>query len=202
MRSFLHLIALPFTLLPDLTEFGLCLFHFNVSMFFNNLPGTYLSKFVIFQMSCLKEQLCSFLLPDDSSTLTSSSDEDTFSHSETSLSDDEMLVHMSYPHHHRALLTRKRNSAQVDMATVSKQLSAGERATLRSDGFMELWEDADALRALAEVQGVTIRNCRMNNGKGGVMVSCQGHAKVIGCHIANMGYGIRCVQNSRVSFMK
>lgn len=59
--------------------------------------------------------------------------------------------------------------------------------------------DAAVNKVTDEVRGCLIHRCRMSLCKGGVMVSLQAHAIISHCDINSVGYGIRCIQNARVS---
>ena len=59
--------------------------------------------------------------------------------------------------------------------------------------------DTAVTKVTDEVKGCLIHRCRMSLCKGGVMVSLQAHAIISHCDINSVGYGIRCIQNARVS---
>jgi hypothetical protein len=54
------------------------------------------------------------------------------------------------------------------------------------------------VKVLNEVRGCLVHKCRITQSKGAVMVSLQAHAIVMESEINSVGYGIRCIQNSRV----
>lgn len=53
---------------------------------------------------------------------------------------------------------------------------------------------------MEQIHGCLIHQCRMNHSKGGLMISLQAHAVISECDISDVGYGIRCIQNSRVCY--
>ena len=53
-------------------------------------------------------------------------------------------------------------------------------------------------KVLKEVRGCLIHRCRITQSKGAVMVALQAHAVISNCDINSVGYGIRCIQNSRL----
>ncbi|BFZ21207.1 hypothetical protein BsWGS_24246 [Bradybaena similaris] len=67
---------------------------------------------------------------------------------------------------------------------------------------VNIFEDTDMSTYVEQIHGCLIHQCRMNHSKGGLMISLQAHAVVSECDISDVGYGIRCIQNSRVVILR
>ncbi|XP_046546489.1 F-box only protein 10-like isoform X2 [Haliotis rubra] len=102
-----------------------------------------------------------------------------------------MLPHLRQKHIQASISAQGVNA---DIVSISSQTSQPIPTDVIQDSLMRSVVD--------QVQGCLIHQCRMIHSKGGVMVSLQAHAIVSECDICNVGYGIRCIQNSRVVVLK
>nr|XP_033773165.1 F-box only protein 10 isoform X1 [Geotrypetes seraphini]XP_033773167.1 F-box only protein 10 isoform X1 [Geotrypetes seraphini] len=66
----------------------------------------------------------------------------------------------------------------------------------------ELQRDKEAHYLASTVLGCLIHKCLFRDGKGGVFVCTQGHAKMEGSIFRDLTYGVRCIQNSKIIMIK
>ena len=104
-------------------------------------------------------------------------------------SSEESVIMLTYPDRHQP----RSLSAQKEYAEVASICSQNQSE------HIDIIQDNDMRKILNEVRGCFIHRCRMTQSKGGLMVSLQAHAIILECEINSVGYGIRCIQNSRVS---
>lgn len=127
-----------------------------------------------------------FLLGNSS---TSSSDIEDISYSSDDFSDEEeSVIMLSYPEHQ---LPRSISAISLgaDIQSICSQ---------NQSEHIKIIEDGDMQKVLNEVRGCMIHRCRITQSKGGIVVALQAHAVITHCDINSVGYGIRCIQNSRV----
>ena len=104
-------------------------------------------------------------------------------------SSEESVIMLTYPDRHQP----RSLSAQKEYAEVASISSQNQSE------HIDIIQDSDMRKILNEVRGCFIHRCRMTQSKGGIMVSLQAHAIILECEVNSVGYGIRCIQNSRVS---
>lgn len=107
-------------------------------------------------------------------------------------SSEESVIMLSYPEHQqpRSVSVSRSLTAAEDVQSISSQNESEHIQIVHDDAMMKV---------LDEVRGCLIRHCRMSQCKGGVMVSLQAQAVISHCDFNSLGYGIRCIQNAKVS---
>ena len=63
----------------------------------------------------------------------------------------------------------------------------------------DLQSDVKLYNSLKKAVGCIFRNCKISDNRGGIMVCGQGQVKVIGCDLDNLQYGVRCLNNAKVT---
>ena len=122
---------------------------------------------------------------------TSSSDIEDISYSSDDFSsEEESVIMLSYPDHQMPR-SISAISLGADVQSICSQNQSEHNKI----------EDNDMKKVLKEVLGCLIHRCRITQSKGAVMVALQAHAVISNCDINSVGYGIRCIQNSRVRFI-
>ena len=53
--------------------------------------------------------------------------------------------------------------------------------------------------ALSHIQGLVVRRCKLSQCHGGISVGRRGQARVEQCDMMDLQYGVRCLQNTKVS---
>ncbi|XP_053144820.1 F-box only protein 10 isoform X2 [Hemicordylus capensis] len=66
----------------------------------------------------------------------------------------------------------------------------------------EMQKDKEAQSLANNMQGCLIQKCLFRDGKGGVFVCSQGHARVEGSIFRDLTYAVRCIQNSKIVMQK
>lgn len=115
-----------------------------------------------------------------------SDSDDNFSSSE------ESVIMLSCPEHHQPRSISAAASVGSDVQSICSQ---------NQSYHIKIVEDTAMRKVLNEVRGCLISRCRISQCKGGIMVSLQAHAIISQCDISGVGYGIRCIQNARVSLV-
>lgn len=129
----------------------------------------------------------------DSLSTTSSEDSLPFSDNDSEFSSsEESVIMLTYPERHqpRSLSAQKEH---VDVASINSQ---------NQSEHIDIIQDNDMKKVFNEVRGCLVHKCRITQCKGAVMVSLQAHAIIAECEINSVGYGIRCIQNSRTVILK
>jgi hypothetical protein len=123
---------------------------------------------------------------------TSSSDIEDISYSSDDFSsEEESVIMLSYPDHQMP-----RSISAISLGADVQSICSQNQSE-----HIKIIEDNDMKKVLNEVRGCLIHRCRITQSKGAVMVALQAHAVISNCDIDSVGYGIRCVQNSRVRFI-
>ncbi|GFO35674.1 F-box only protein 10 [Plakobranchus ocellatus] len=127
------------------------------------------------------------------SSLHFSASDDSFASSEESVI---MLPHLRefQPEGHLNQSTTSPRGVQAEVASINSECTRPVPVDVSEDTLMSSY--------VGQIQGCLIHQCRMNHSKGGLMISLQAHAIVSECDISNVGYGIRCIQNSRAVILK
>ena len=123
---------------------------------------------------------------------TSSSDIEDISYSSDDFSsEEESVIMLSYPDHQMP-----RSISAISLGADVQSICSQNQSE-----YIKIIEDNDMKKVLKEVRGCLIHRCRITQSKGAVMVALQAHAVISNCDINSVGYGIRCIQNSRVRFI-
>ncbi|XP_069486585.1 F-box only protein 10 [Ambystoma mexicanum] len=66
----------------------------------------------------------------------------------------------------------------------------------------EMQRDKEAQALVNTLQGCLVRRCLFRDGKGGVFICSQAHARLEGCIFRDLTYAVRCIQNSKIVMLK
>ncbi|KAL5013734.1 hypothetical protein ScPMuIL_008004 [Solemya velum] len=124
---------------------------------------------------------------DDSPILSDSDDDFSTSSSE------ESVIMLSYPERHQPR-SISASAVSPDVQSICSSNTVSQQIKIIPDHAMR--------KMLGEVRGCLIRHCCMSGSKGGLMASLQAQAIITDCEVSSVGYGIRCIQNSKVIILK
>ncbi|XP_052085918.1 F-box only protein 10-like isoform X1 [Mytilus californianus] len=124
---------------------------------------------------------------------TSSSDIEEVSYSSDDFSsEEESVIMLSHPDHQMP-----RSISSISLGADVQSICSQNQSE-----HIKIIEDNDMKKVLDDIRGCMIHRCRITQGKGGVVVALQAHAVISHCDINSVGYGIRCIQNSKVVILK